>query len=162
MLCEKKIFANWSEAKDLISIVMRHILNPRKIVLTNGCFDIFHADHVRLFDWCSELGYVVVVIDSDENVRKLKGDDHPFFKLKDRMLVVAANESVSAVFPFNGSVANVVKEVRPDFLVKGADWAGKTIEGEKFAGRTFCAPLWGKERLGTRTVIERIRSVHFD
>lgn len=156
MLCEKKIFANWSEVKEAIGAGIG------KVVLTNGCFDIFHADHVHLFDFCGRLGELVVAVDSDENVRKLKGQDRPFFSLKDRILVIATNESVSAVFPFDGPVADVVKEVRPDFLVKGADWAAKKIEGEEFAGRTLCAPLWGKERLGTRTVIERIRSVHPD
>lgn len=157
MRCENKIFANWREVKEAIWSG-----NPRNIVLTNGCFDIFHADHVHLFDLCTTLGHLIVAVDSDENVRKLKGDGHPFFSLKDRMLVVAANREVTAVFPFDGPVADVVKEVRPDFLVKGADWGQKKIEGAEFADRCLVCPAYRENPLSSSKAIERIRSVHSD
>lgn len=123
----------------------------RKIVFTNGCFDILHAGHVSVLEFSRSKGDVLVVgLNSDESVRHLKGPTRPVNKQHDRALVLAALESVSYVCIFNEDTPyNLIKAVRPDVLVKGGDYKPREIVGREFAGKVVrFALLKGRSTTG--------------
>lgn len=123
----------------------------RKIVFTNGCFDILHAGHVSVLEFSRSKGDVLVVgLNSDESVRRLKGPTRPVNKQADRALVLAALESVSYVSIFKEDTPyNLIKSVRPDVLVKGGDYKPSEIVGREFAGKVVrFALLKGRSTTG--------------
>lgn len=107
----------------------------KKIVFTNGCFDILHAGHVSVLEFSRSKGDVLVVgLNSDKSVGCLKGPGRPVNKQADRALVLAGLEAVSAVTVFNEPTPyNLIKRVRPDVLVKGGDYKKDEIVGREFA-----------------------------
>lgn len=107
----------------------------KKIVFTNGCFDILHAGHVSVLEFARSKGDLLVVgLNSDASVRRLKGPTRPVNTQQDRALVLAALESVSAVCIFEEDTPyNLIKKVRPDVLVKGGDYKPSEIVGREFA-----------------------------
>lgn len=107
----------------------------QKVVFTNGCFDILHAGHVSVLEFARNKGDVLVVgLNSDASVRRLKGPSRPVNTQADRALVLAALESVSAVCVFEEDTPyNLIKLVRPDVLVKGGDYKQSEIVGREFA-----------------------------
>ena len=108
----------------------------KKIVFTNGCFDILHAGHVSVLEFSRSKGDVLIVgLNSDASVKRLKGPTRPINTQADRALVLAALESVSAVCVFEEDTPyNLIKDVRPDVLVKGGDYKKNEIIGSEFAG----------------------------
>ena len=123
----------------------------RKIVFTNGCFDILHAGHVSILEFCRAKGdFLVVGLNSDDSVRRLKGPTRPVNKQHDRALVLAALESVSCVCIFNEDTPyNLIKAIRPDVLVKGGDYKPNEIVGREFAGKVVrFALLKGRSTTG--------------
>ena len=115
----------------------------KKVVFTNGCFDILHAGHVSVLEFSRAKGDELVVgLNSDASVRRLKGPARPVNPQGDRALVLAALESVSAVCIFEEDTPyNLIKTVRPDILVKGGDYKKNEIVGREFAGRVVRFPL---------------------
>ena len=105
-----------------------------RVVFTNGCFDILHAGHVRYLQAARGSGDVLVVgVNDDKSVRRLKGPDRPFNGLEDRAEVLAGLECVDLVVPFaEDTPERLIREVRPDVLVKGADWKDKGVVGAEF------------------------------
>ena len=103
----------------------------KRIVFTNGCFDLFHAGHVHLLTEASRLGDVLVVaVDSDESVRRLKGPSRPIIAGSERMAVIAALTAVDAVVPFESSgLEELIRAVGPDVLVKGSDYRSAEVVG---------------------------------
>jgi len=101
--------------------------------MTNGCFDIIHAGHVHLLREAKKLGDVLVVaINSDASVTRLKGSSRPVVRLIDRLAVLDAIEFVDYVVTFVGDDPNaVICEIMPDILVKGEDYADKVISGSE-------------------------------
>ena len=109
----------------------------KTIAFTNGCFDILHAGHVSVLEFARSKGDVLVVgLNSDASVRRLKGPSRPVNTQQDRALVLAALESVSAVCVFEEDTPyELIKLVRPDVLVKGGDYKPTEIVGREFAGK---------------------------
>ncbi len=107
----------------------------QKIVFTNGCFDILHAGHVSVLEFSRSKGDILIVgLNSDASVRRLKGPTRPVNPQADRALVLAALESVSAVCIFEQDTPyELIKAVRPDVLVKGGDYKTSEIVGREFA-----------------------------
>jgi len=105
-----------------------------RVVFTNGCFDILHAGHVRYLNEARSLGDVLVVgMNTDASVRRIKGEDRPFHAQDDRAEVLAALASVDLVAPFSADTPeDLVRALGPDVLVKGADWQGKEVAGADF------------------------------
>ena len=103
----------------------------KKIVFTNGCFDILHLGHVRYLEKAKSLGDVLVVgLNSDASVRKLKGPGRPVNSVRDRAGVLKALKTVDYVTIFSDPTPlRLICKVRPDFLVKGGDWKTKDIVG---------------------------------
>jgi len=123
----------------------------KKIVFTNGCFDILHAGHVSVLEFSRSKGDELVVgLNSDDSVRRLKGPSRPVNTQADRALVLAALESVSYVCIFNEDTPyNLIKAVRPDVLVKGGDYKPSEIVGREFAGKVVrFALLKGRSTTG--------------
>ncbi|MCH7882764.1 MAG: bifunctional D-glycero-beta-D-manno-heptose-7-phosphate kinase/D-glycero-beta-D-manno-heptose 1-phosphate adenylyltransferase HldE [Proteobacteria bacterium] len=102
-----------------------------KIVMTNGCFDILHAGHVAYLARAAELGdRLIVAINTDESVKRLKGDDRPINNVLPRMAVISALESVDWVVPFSEDTpARLIEQCLPDILVKGGDYQVDEIAG---------------------------------
>ena len=104
----------------------------KKIVFTNGCFDIIHAGHVSYLNEAKSLGDVLIVgINSDESVKRLKGPGRPIINEKDRAYILANLKPVDYVVIFDEDTPyNLIKEITPDFLVKGGDYDGKDVVGK--------------------------------
>jgi D-glycero-beta-D-manno-heptose 1-phosphate adenylyltransferase len=105
----------------------------RKLVVTNGCFDLLHPGHVTYLEAARNLGDVLLIgLNGDVSVRQLKGPDRPVNVEADRALVLAALESVSAVCIFGERTATeFLKQVQPDIYVKGGDYTLKTVNQEE-------------------------------
>jgi D-beta-D-heptose 7-phosphate kinase/D-beta-D-heptose 1-phosphate adenosyltransferase len=103
----------------------------RRIVFTNGVFDLLHPGHVRYLRDARALGDVLIVgLNDDESVRRNKGPDRPVNTQEDRAEILSALESVDAVVLFGEDTpAEIIKAIQPDVLVKGADWAADAIVG---------------------------------
>ena len=104
------------------------------IVFTNGVFDVLHPGHIQYLRQARELGtHLFVAINTDESVKRIKGEKRPIFPLDDRLELLAALESVSLVtwFP-EDTPAEIIREVRPQILVKGGDWKLEEIVGRDF------------------------------
>lgn len=106
--------------------------NGKKVVFTNGCFDILHTGHVRYLKKAASLGDVLVVgMNSDKSVRRIKGKGRPVVGEKDRAEVLSALVSVDYVVVFKEETPiKLIEAIRPDLLVKGADWKSGEIVGE--------------------------------
>jgi D-beta-D-heptose 7-phosphate kinase/D-beta-D-heptose 1-phosphate adenosyltransferase len=112
---------------DLGTLVARldaHRRAGRRIVMTNGCFDILHRGHITFLNAAKSLGDVLVVgLNTDAGVRRLKGAGRPINGLEDRAHVLAALSAVDAIVPFDEDVPTaLVRAVRPDVFVKGGDY----------------------------------------
>ena len=106
----------------------------RKIVFTNGCFDILHRGHVTYLAQAKALGnFMVVALNTDASVKRQgKGDDRPINSLANRAAVIAALESVDMVTWFDEDTPfNLIETIKPDILVKGGDWTVENIVGAK-------------------------------
>jgi len=115
----------------------------KKAVFTNGCFDLLHAGHVYSLEKARSLGdFLFLGLNSDASVKRLKGPSRPFNKAADRAIVLAALAAVDAVVIFGEDTPrNLIKALRPDILVKGADYRNAAVAGAEFAGRVALVPL---------------------
>lgn len=132
-----------------------------RVVFTNGCFDILHPGHVTYLEAARRKGdFLIVAMDTDAAVRKLKGRGRPVNPLAARMQVLAALESVDAVTWFDkGNPVPVIQRIRPAVLVKGGDWKVAQILGSAevlgWGGKVFSLPyVHGKS---TTAIIGKIR-----
>jgi D-beta-D-heptose 7-phosphate kinase/D-beta-D-heptose 1-phosphate adenosyltransferase len=131
----------------------------RKVVFTNGCFDLVHAGHAASLQFARSKGDVLVVgLNSDRSARALKGEGRPVVPQADRARLLAAFEAVDYIVIFDQSTpAELVERVRPDVLVKGEDYKGKEVVGRRHAGRVELAPL--VKGISTSEIIRRIRQL---
>lgn len=107
----------------------------QKMVLTNGCFDLLHVGHVRYLQEARRLGdFLVVAVNGDKSVRKLKGDNRPINAAEDRAEILAALECVDFVTTFpEPRVTAVIEALRPAIYVKGGDYTAETLDPEEVA-----------------------------
>jgi D-beta-D-heptose 7-phosphate kinase/D-beta-D-heptose 1-phosphate adenosyltransferase len=133
----------------------------RRIVFTNGCFDLLHAGHIEMLSFARAQGDTLVVgINSDRSVRLIKGSGRPIYPAAERALILAALEAVDYVVVFDETRAErIMRAVRPDVLVKGEDWRDKPVDGqvfvESYGGRVALAPLL--PGYGTTLTLQRMR-----
>ena len=106
-----------------------------KTVFTNGCFDVMHRMHVELLEFCKSRGDKVVVgLNSDSSVKRLKGDTRPIFNQEDRKFMLEAFKSVDEVIIFDEDTPyELIKELRPDVIVKGGDYRENDVVGNDIA-----------------------------
>jgi D-glycero-beta-D-manno-heptose 1-phosphate adenylyltransferase len=121
--------------------------NGRRVVFTNGCFDLLHPGHIRGLEQARELGDALIVgLNSDASVRQLKGEGRPVLPERERAEILAALESVDAVVIFDElTPREVIARLLPDVLVKGGDWPDHQIVGreevEAAGGRVVSLPV---------------------
>ena len=117
-----------NKLKKIISGLKR---KGKKIAFTNGCFDLLHYGHIKYLRAAKQTAQILIVaLNSDASVRKIKGKNRPLTKLKQRMEVVAGLDSVDFVTSFNQvNPYKIIKILKPDILVKGGDWRPHQIVG---------------------------------
>ena len=117
--------------KDNIEIINRIKDERKKIVFTNGCFDILHVGHVRYLAQAKKLGdFLIIGLNSDSSVKELKGEDRPINSFEDRATLLSAIKSVDLVIMFEEQTPeNLIKDIVPDILVKGGDYNIEDIVG---------------------------------
>jgi len=133
----------------------------KKIVFTNGCFDIVHAGHVLYLESAKNLGDVLIVgVNSDASVQRLKGDSRPIMPQEERTVFLGALESVDYVVIFDEDTPyELIKQIKPNILVKGGDWAVDEIVGADLVldyGGTVKS-LSFREGISSSEIIQRIR-----
>ena len=105
-----------------------------KRIFTNGCFDVLHRGHLELLKYCKNLGHVVVGLNSDSSIKKIKGADRPFFSQEDRKFMLEACRYVDEVVIFEEETPyNLIKKIKPDIIVKGGDYIAKDVVGSDLA-----------------------------
>ena len=149
-------------ARDEIrGFVERLRADGRKVVFTNGVFDLLHPGHVRYLQQARALGDALIVgLNSDGSVRRNKGPERPLTHEMERAEILAALACVDAVVVFDEDTpAAIIEAVQPDVLVKGADWAADRIVGrdtvEARGGRVVRMPV--VQGYSTTAIVERIR-----
>ncbi|MDD2942586.1 MAG: D-glycero-beta-D-manno-heptose 1-phosphate adenylyltransferase [bacterium] len=132
----------------------------KKVVFTNGCFDILHVGHIRVLADARDLGDILVVgLNSDSSVRRLKGDSRPVIPEEERQEMLLALKSVDYVFIFDEDTPEeLIRQIRPDILTKGGDWKIEQIVGGPFVtsygGEVLSLPY--RAGYSTTGTIERI------
>lgn len=148
------------ELHEIKAIVANAKKDGKKVVFTNGCFDILHRGHLHLLREAKKLGdLLVVALNTDESVKKIKGANRPIMPESERSELIAALEMVDYVTSFDEPEPyDVIKELRPDVLVKGGDWPKDKIVGadivEGHGGRVAVIPYL--KGYSTTQIIERM------
>lgn len=165
---EKEILGEEQKLKkldELIEIVLDLKKKGKKIVWTNGCFDIFHAGHKYSLEKAKEKGDILIVgLDSDESVRKIKGEGRPIYNEKERAEILSVIESVDfiIIFPPNGAL-ECIKQLKPHVYVKSGNYNLDTINQderrfiESYGGEIFLPK--GISDLSTTKIIEKIKEI---
>ncbi len=152
-----------SELEPLVARVELYREQGRRILFTNGCFDILHRGHITYLNRAKTLGDVLIVgLNDDESVRRLKGASRPINPLEDRAEVLAALSCVDHIVPFSGdSPTDVLGAIRPDVYVKGGDYTYDTLPEaslvEELGGTVRILPFM--EDRSTTSIIDRIQRV---
>jgi|APTNR8051073442_1049403.scaffolds.fasta_scaffold69652_2 rfaE bifunctional protein nucleotidyltransferase chain/domain len=133
----------------------------KKIVFTNGCYDLIHAGHVLFLTQARTFGdFLAVGINSDASVRRLKGPSRPILPAAERKLLLENLKPVDCVITFpEDTPANLIRKIQPDVLIKGGDWSTGTIVGAdtvRARGGKVISGLFVKGR-STSAIIDKIR-----
>jgi rfaE bifunctional protein nucleotidyltransferase chain/domain len=132
---------------DIVRIRQELSLKGKRLVFTNGCFDILHLGHVRYLNHARTLGDILVVgVNSDLSVRRIKGNARPLVPEMERVEVLAALECIDYVFLFDDQTPQkIIEAIVPDILVKGSDWKLQDVVGrdvvEKNGGAVLTIPV---------------------
>ncbi len=157
---ERKIFRTW-QSPDLQSLIHYYRFKEQRVVFTNGCFDLLHPGHVDLLLRAAELGDVLIVgINTDASVQRLKGPHRPLIDEAGRAATLAALHCVDHVVCFDENTpARLIEHIGPDVLVKGADYNTSQIAGADFVrkrgGQVLSLPLL--VGYSTTSLIEKIK-----
>jgi len=144
---------------------IRHDLRGRKrsVVFTNGCFDILHAGHIHLFRQAKSYGdFLIVAVNDDESVTRLKGAARPVFPLAERLEVLAAISDIDFLVSFSEETPRkIIQTLLPDILVKGGDWQPDEVVGkaevEATGGQVIIVPYFpGKS---TSAILDAIQAL---
>lgn len=156
----KKI-VNFKEIEKIVSGLKK---SGKKIVFTNGCFDILHKGHISYLYSAKELGDILIIgLNSDSSIKRIKGDKRPILSEDERSFILSALEMVDYVVIFDEDTPyELIKLIKPDILVKGGDWDVEKIVGkdivESYNGKVLNIPY--VEGKSTTNIIERILSVY--
>ena len=148
------------DEEHLLQQVAEARAHGEKIVMTNGCFDILHAGHVLYLEKAKDLGQrLLIAVNDDDSVRRLKGEKRPINKAQERMLVLAALDAVDWVMPFSQDTPErLIKLISPDILVKGGDYQKQEIAGAdhvlSYGGEVVIIPF--VEGFSTSSMLKKI------
>lgn len=126
-------------------------------IAVNGTFDILHRGHLQMLEYAKSLGdYLVVFIDTDRRVKELKGDTRPINNQEDRKYMLESLKSVDecCVFDSKEELEQFLKNYEPDIMVKGSDWAGKSITAAK-----YCKKVIYYDRVGEYSTTNTIQHI---
>ena len=150
---------------EIVVILEKFRKNSKKIVFTNGCFDIIHSGHIQYLTEAKALGDILIIgLNSDCSIKKLKGPDRPIIDENNRALVLSALEIVDFVVIFDEETPyNLIKKIKPDILVKGGDWKISEIVGSDVVLNNGgeVRSLNFREGISTTKIIEKIRECKF-
>jgi D-beta-D-heptose 7-phosphate kinase/D-beta-D-heptose 1-phosphate adenosyltransferase len=138
--------------------------NQKRVILTNGCFDLLHVGHIKLFEASKKLGDVMIVaIDDDDSVKRLKGAGRPVISADERVRILSALDSVDYVVVFsNNDLFKVIESIRPNVLTKGSNYKSEQVLGrnivESYGGRIELIPI--TEEISTSQIINSIKNTH--
>ncbi|QDP51410.1 MAG: hypothetical protein GOVbin630_108 [Prokaryotic dsDNA virus sp.] len=105
-----------------------------KKIFTNGCFDILHRGHVELFRYCKSLGTVIVGLNSDTSIKRLKGEKRPINTEKDRKFILQSLKYIDEIVVFEQDTPyELIKSIKPDIIVKGGDYEASDVIGADLA-----------------------------
>ena len=148
--------------EELKKIIAAHQKAGKKIAFTNGCYDLIHVGHVRYLKEAKSHGdFLVVAVNSDSSVKKLKGDKRPLIPEDERAEVLSVLECVDYVVIFDEiDPHEIITYLKPDVLIKGGDWTVDTIIGrdvvEASGGKVISLPYIEGDFSSTSKIIERI------
>ncbi len=160
-MSDKKISSRIFSLEELLSRIAFWRALGDTVVFTNGCFDILHPGHLQLLAGCAALGdRVVVGINSDASVKRLKGTSRPLNNEQARAQMLAANIFTDAVVIFEEDTPeNLIQALQPDVLVKGGDWQKEQIVGATFVkgsgGKVYTIPFL--EGFSTTGIIDKMK-----
>jgi len=131
MLEHEPLKRGMTDENELITLIEKSRASGERIVMTNGCFDILHAGHVTYLSQARELGdRLIVAVNDDASVKRLKGEERPINSLMQRMAVLSGLESVDWVVSFSEDTPErLINLITPDLLVKGGDYKPEEIVG---------------------------------
>lgn len=170
-ICKEKLLKNTqvkttSKILDVSGLMKALYDYPnKKIVFTNGCFDILHAGHVMYLQKAAEYGDVLIVgVNSDESIKRLKGPSRPVNKLDDRLTVLSGLQCITFLIPFDEDTPEeLIRTIKPNVLVKGADYEGKFVAGADFVkghgGEVKLIPML--EGRSTTNIIKKNRETDY-
>jgi D-beta-D-heptose 7-phosphate kinase/D-beta-D-heptose 1-phosphate adenosyltransferase len=154
--------AKFKHVSELPALIEELKKKRAQLVLTNGCFDLLHAGHIQLFSESKQMGDVLIVaIDDDESVKKLKGSGRPVIRAKERIRILSALDSVDYVVVFSSNeLEKLIDIVQPNVLTKGSNFAAKEVFGhervEALGGRVVLIPV--TENISSTRIINNIKS----
>lgn len=149
--------------REIKEICERERKKGKTIVFTNGCFDILHPAHIRLFKFAKSKGDILVVgINTDRSVQKNKGAGRPIFPLKERVEILSAISYIDYIVPFRSlTPLNLIKAVKPKIIVKGGDYTPEQVVGkkevERWGGKVIIFPYI--ENYSTTEIINKMKKV---
>jgi D-glycero-beta-D-manno-heptose 1-phosphate adenylyltransferase len=156
-----KVVGSWLELKNEIEARRARANQAAKVVFTNGCFDILHVGHVRYLQQARELGDMLVIgLNTDQSVRRLKGPERPVQSEQARAEILAALAAVDYVVLFDEETPEqLIHEVRPDVLVKGGDYTIASIVGapfvQSYGGKVQVLPF--SDGFSTTSIISKMK-----
>jgi len=154
-----EIITDWDNLHKAIENLKR---NKKKIVFTNGCFDIIHPGHISYLKKAKSLGDILIIgLNSDSSIKRIKGNKRPIFNEKDRLLIISSFYFVDIVTIFSEDTPyKLINLIKPDILVKGGDWTPENIVGrdivESYGGKVLNIPYL--EGYSTTNIINKILS----
>lgn len=152
---------NCEDFEDTLAVIKAYKKQGKRIVFTNGCFDLVHAGHIRSFSQAKQFGDILVLgLNSDESIKRIKGAGRPIVPLVHRKALLEAISFVDFVIPFEEDTPQkLIESIKPDVLVKGMDWKGKEVAGSKFVesygGKVEFIEL--EQGLSTTSIIEKVK-----
>jgi D-beta-D-heptose 7-phosphate kinase/D-beta-D-heptose 1-phosphate adenosyltransferase len=158
---EDSLAAKHKTLADLVLIVEQLRAEGKTVVLTNGCFDLLHVGHIKLFAASKQKGDVLIVaIDDDDSVSALKGEGRPIISEQERVRIISAMDTVDYVTVFaTKDLEHIIEALRPDVLTKGTNYSDKPVLGreivEKLGGKVVLVPM--KEAVSSSQVIDQIK-----
>ena len=151
-----------SDKNQALEIINKAKERGERIIMTNGCFDIIHAGHVRYLSQAKSLGnFLVIAINDDDSVKRLKGSDRPINSLENRVTVLSALANVNLIVPFSEDTPEkLIRFLKPDTLVKGGDYKEEQIAGAKSVresgGDVVIMPF--EEGYSTSHILEKLKN----
>lgn len=159
---EDSLSSKHKSLSELSELVKELKKKGQRLVLTNGCFDILHTGHIMLFSASKQQGdRLIVAIDDDKSVKKLKGPGRPVIRAKERIRILCALDSIDYVVVFDSKeLKNLIKTIRPDVLTKGSNYTSEKVFGrdivEQFGGSVVLIPV--TEDISSTSIINNIKS----